>query len=245
MNYIDYDDLNNAKKKILFLLNTKYKDPNTDYVETDDTDADGVFSRVVNALKSSKALALELIALTNREKDSTATRSIKVPRLDTSGLQRTDKNGKNLFDNVTETYDVEGRYYHRSGGSYTNYYQNSIKLQSNLKNMNNELKSIINNIGYVEPENMTTYKEVYDEFMNKLKQLLTYGTLVKFANTTDEQVKNLNEIYTSITNESRTLYEYDNQIKSTYNYKNTNKERKRNPQTFASSSNTTSQLNDE
>jgi hypothetical protein len=245
MNYIDYDDLNNAKKKILFLLKTKYSDPNTEYVETDDTDADSVFLRIVNALKSSKDLVLELTALLNREKDSTVSTSTQVPRMNKNGLPKTDRSGNTVFDTVTTTQNVEGKLYHRSNGTYTTYYQISIKLQSNLKNMNHELKSIINHIGYVEPENMITYKEVYEEFMKKLLQLLSNNNIKKFANTTNEQVANLNEIYTSITNESKTLNDYNNSITSTYNYKNVNKESKRNPQTLASSGSITNNNNDD
>jgi hypothetical protein len=245
MNYVDYDDLNNAKKKILFLLKTKYTDPNTEYVETDDTNTDATFMSVVNGITKSKVLVLELTALLNREKDSTVTTTEQVQRMNKTGLPRIDKHGNFVYDTVTTAHNVEGKLYHRTNGTYTTYYQNSIRLQSNLKNMNNELKSIINHIGYVEPENMRTYKEVYEEFMNKLLQLLANNNVKKLANTTNEQVANLNEIYASITKESKTLNGYNNNINSTYNYKNTNKEGKRNPQTLESSGNISLPTNDE
>ena len=61
-------DINNAQKKILFLLQTKFKDPNTEYVETDDSDADQSFSLIVTGIDKSYQLVMQLITMISREK---------------------------------------------------------------------------------------------------------------------------------------------------------------------------------
>jgi hypothetical protein len=202
MNYVDYDDLNNAKKKILFLLKTKYTDPNTEYVETDDTNTDAIFTSVVNGFIKTNDIMTQLISLVAIE----STKGNKNPSL-----------------------------YHRSANTYINYTQLSSKLESNFKTINKALQTIIKNIGYVEPENMRTYNEAYEIFEARYDELHGYEIIKKVPNTTYEDINNLGLIYESIYTEFKQIEDYDDQIKSTYNYKNTNKERKRNPQTLASS----------
>lgn len=66
MNYVSLDALNDAKKRINYLMKVKYNDPSTEYVETDDTDADTIFQSVITGVKTGSDLFYQILTLIAR-----------------------------------------------------------------------------------------------------------------------------------------------------------------------------------
>lgn len=66
MNYVSLDALNEAKKRINYLMKVKYNDPVTEYNETDDTNADEVFQKVISGVKSGSEILYQLVSLVSK-----------------------------------------------------------------------------------------------------------------------------------------------------------------------------------
>jgi hypothetical protein len=214
-NYKDSNDLNNAKKKITYLLNLKYKDPNTQYVESDDIDVDTKIIKISNNLSTIEGLLLQMISL------------VRIGTVSNNVHQR-----RNYFRSATSYI------------TYSQYIHNVIKL---FKDINFTFSKIINDIGYIEPENMTIYSEnmsnVFDLFNALLAKVTTNGVVdVYNIGTTNPisatEISLLNDLTVEAHDELVQLLEFHKLVRNTYTYKNKNVQIKRNPRETTDDKNT-------
>jgi hypothetical protein len=110
----------------------------------------------------------------------------------------------------------------------------STNLESNLKSINVAFSKLVHHIGYVEPKNMKTYRETTVPFLSAYVMLdkivgNTSKIVLKFIAATDKKKANIQNIYTKIQSEVTDLRNYDTKVTSTYNYKSSNVDNKRNP----------------
>lgn len=227
---VSLDSLNEAKKKINYLLQMKYNDETMEYVETDDQDADTTFQKVISGVEKASELVFQLITFVAREKKVEKT-SRKEPMIDeNTGLPLVDSRGRPKMKTVEEEHVSVGRPYYRNTSTYLNFHQNLVKLLNTLKPINLTLQNLTPNFGYIEPENMSLYKDHMAELRVAYEQ---YNTLVQnngylkisktgigSSNTPEED--NLILFNSNVANEMAKLYQHDQIINSTYNYRNAN-----------------------
>ena len=72
MNYENYEDLNNAKKRIISLMQTKYGEEGSEYQESDDTDADSKMNSIITQLDNATTYSFNMIPFIKKEKGSMA-----------------------------------------------------------------------------------------------------------------------------------------------------------------------------
>ena len=61
MNHEDFENLNRAKQKIVYLLKTKYGDVSNEYRESSDTDTDSKMNSIIKLLTDSTSYAFQMI----------------------------------------------------------------------------------------------------------------------------------------------------------------------------------------
>lgn len=198
MNYIPLDELNEAKKKIMYLMKTKFSDPLTEYVESDDTDADNTFQKVISGVKSSSEVFFQLISFVAKK------------------------------DGAGDTI------YYKNITSHINFQQQVIKLVHLLQSVNQTIDSLNNNFGYVEPHNMTEFKDNMNDFNEIYRRFKKIAILNDKFNITPLNMKetgaainNLNVYVSKLTDEVDKLQKNETKITSTYNYKSSNVQLKR------------------
>ena len=145
MNFVELDSLNNAKAKVNYLLQMKYKNTvqfsNND--ETINTTVPEQFSEVLNYINNMRQYLIQMTELVNIAKSSNA------------------------------------QHYFRNIGSYTNFLKIYLTFSNAMVEVNRILNDIINNIGYVKPENMRLF---LDEYVQYRASLLNFGNLFFMRN---------------------------------------------------------------
>lgn len=246
MNYVSLDGLNDAKKKINYLMQMKYNDPTTEYNETTDTQADEMFQKVISAVKSGGEMLFQLITFVAREK-VTKTRVIgqepveyEIPQYTSTGKPKMNKgrfvyNTETVMEDIKEDYVEAGLPYYRSTNVYINFHQVLLKLVNLLKSTNVSLQNLINNIGYVEPENMSLFKESMSDFRTAYQQYNEFMrsddslAIKKHSESNTPEADNLKRNNELMNKEVVKLYEFDKKIDASYNYRSTNVQLKRSP----------------
>ena len=126
--------------------------------------------------------------------------------------------------------------------AYQKFSEQLFQLLEQLKQTNIICARIIDNIGYVEPDNMQQYKEKILQFMNFLGQFMkltinatgVFKIHIKDSSTNFSQSNLVNE-FGHIGEETTKLFEFNNKVNETYNYKNSNMVQKRSPLNLSSS----------
>jgi hypothetical protein len=206
-NYNSDDKLNVAKSRILQLLRLKYRDPNTIYVESDDTNYDVQFSKILNNINQLYNLFNLLVGY--------------VPIIN-------DKPAFRIPSNIAA------------------YLQTNHTIISLLRNTNLIFNKIINNIGYVEPENITIYRQSFKEMLSLhtvFVQTVTYTgnfdvdtwSTQKRLSLTEKDI--YNSLYEQTEEEINELIVYNSRLETTYSYRSKNVNIKRSPHQFNTTDN--------
>lgn len=196
----EYEDLNIAKKRILYLMKLQYSDENEyndDYEATIDENVENGMNDIIKKIKLATGTINELSSLVSRH----------------------------------GSYDKP---YFKGGAQFILFNKLIFELLNNLKNINDIFKKIINNIGYVEPNEINEFKEsiksLYDYFMRFIN-LNTYQGKISFSvvstDKTDKRsdllaINTIKDTLRTIQEEVTKIINYNNTISSNYNYKSVN-----------------------
>lgn len=230
MIHIKHEDLNKAKQKVLYLLNLKYKDElMTDYGdETTNTSVESNFDNIVSLLKQNAEHFFQITTMVKAVKEVIGMRNVEVYDRHRSGALKgqikLDALGNPRMKTIQERImGITDRYYRNITGYYT-FNQHIYNILKNLQSINRIFQSIINNVDFVEPEDMQIFREVYDEYLKYFEDandIVYDGTELKVtfkdgSNEIDKQ--NLINAYRNIMNESNTLDKFVNRVNQNYNY---------------------------
>ena len=121
------------------------------------------------------------------------------------------------------------RPFFRNATTYMNFNTISLSLYNSLVSINKNFKNIINNIGFVEPDDMNTYKETFTNLIDYYNKLILANTFrgqlhFKIHDTTAEppDLRTLYDRFNSMNNEIQEIKSHNNKIDQTYNYKSAN-----------------------
>jgi hypothetical protein len=226
MNYESYEDLNNAKKRIMSLLKTKYV--NEEYQESNDTDADVMMNKIINLINNVTTHAFQMIPFVKKNAD----------RIDPNAVIGTelvvDKNGNQVFDkktglpkykNIRGELFIQGASYFRNVTSQLAFNQNVLSISNLLTNVNRIFIKLINDIGYVEPHTMDLYKQAFDKYIPVYYQLINVAAddgqlkiTVKDGEQNEFDRNLLIREFDNAMKEHQELEKFNNVIKHTYNY---------------------------
>lgn len=200
MNYENYADLNNAKKQIMNLLKTKYGDIGEDYEEQTDTDSDRQMNNIIKFLNDAITYSFQMIPFIKKEAD------------------KTDKRNRIII----------GQSNYRNANALLSFNQFTLNLSNTLTNLNRIFKSLISNIGYVEPQTIDLYNQSYDKYVrvySDLERLVIdnmgqFKIKMKAEITQDTFEYNISREFNNVIAENRELVKYNDIVKHTYNFKN-------------------------
>lgn len=227
MNYEEYDDLNKAKQQILKMMQTKYGDADEEYEEEVDTDADKRMNDIISQLNTAISSSFQMIPFIKHEEDKTRQGVVgSRPSLTKNGKARKDRNGDVIYEDVLGDILVEGNSYYRNVNSLLSFNQQTLTLSNALTNLNRIFKTLIQDIGYVEPSTIDTYTKTYDKYervFNELNQVaVVQGTLkviMKDGEQNEFDKKNLITEFNNAIAENNELIKYNNMVHHNYNYK--------------------------
>ncbi len=199
MNYETYEDLNKAKKKILYLMKLKYSSVDANELNDDtskNNTVESVFTKILRDMESINTKLYQMATFVGVNESSSRVKS-------------------KVF---------------RSTNAYYNFNQFSIEIGNSLYDINKDLETIINDIGYVEPEDIQIFFDLKTK-MNEnhiyLSSLIysargNFRIILNITNNVDEK-ENMVNLLTKIETEIIKLSEYEQTIRETYNYKSANK----------------------
>ena len=194
MNHIMYEDLNNAKEKVLYLLNLKYSE-NVDDFNNDSTTNSNVensFDKIISMLEFGSQSIFQMFTFIRKK-----------------NTRRAEK-------------------YFRNVNAYVSFNDKIFSLSKSMKNINRLFQTIIKDIGFVEPENITLYKEAYETFnrhFDELNDIIKTNGEFKIEHVNEEneiERQNLIDEIKTIDNEKITLDKYNQEITNNYNYTSAN-----------------------
>jgi hypothetical protein len=214
-----YDDLNKAKKQILYLMKLKYEEDNEDddYNDTDDVNSEKGMESILKSIDNAISYINNMIPLTKRS----------------TGAQ-------------------SAHPFFRTQQTYISFVNLSLNLENTLKSINKTFKIIINNIGFVEPEDIDTFKDQYKTLINDHFDLVennsnsnTQVIEFKIIGSTDTDLTILHERFNNIQNEITSLFNYNKSISQNYNYKSSNVKSKPKTINFMSSKQSNNDIDDD
>jgi len=194
----EYEDLNKAKQKILYLLKLQYSD--VEEVDNDEEQTDNQVEQGMDEIIKNIQTAINYInQMSTAVKYSRSKRNRPTPP------------------------------YFRTATVYINFNNNALQLLNSLELINRKFQLIINNIGFVEPADMSLYNDIKNELFNYYRNLLDINSFegnlrFEIIDTSGKAVDFtlLYEHFNKIHIEMNKIYQYDNNIKQTYNYKSAN-----------------------
>lgn len=227
-----------------------------EYENNRDSSVEGSFQNIISLTDSSSRLLFQILTMIRKEGDKTEYEFVYEPKLDLNGdpvidangvpamqkkqVPELDKNGNPVlikrgpyrgrpkYIDAVEEKLVHGNRYYRNINAYMNFNQYIYDVLKNTQKVNNIFKEIINDIGFVEPEDIQTYKESFQEFTKNLddvgKHIIVNGVFkVVFKDPNNEIDKeNLKNAVYSLKDEENELIKYNQNINQNYNYKPSN-----------------------
>ena len=255
MNYENYEDLNNAKKRIISLMKTKYGEEGEEYQESDDTDADSKMNSIIKQLNDATSYSFNMIPFIKKEADKV--REVKpgnqIPILNKNGSHKKNNRGQYMYEDETEHQLVVGNAYYRNVNSLLAFNQQVLNLSNSLTSANRIFIKLIDDIGYVEPQTLDIYKQSYDKYIKTFGELnqiaVTNGQLKVIMKEGDQNEFDKNQLINEFDNarlESLELVKFNDVVRRTYNYKsNTVSVRKNKALNGVSSNNALQDYDDE
>jgi hypothetical protein len=263
MNYENYEDLNNAKKRIISLMQTKYGEEGEEYQESDDTDADSKMNSIITQLNNATSYSFNMIPFIKKEKDSMTQIATgnqvpvfnsdgspsQVPVLNKNGTHKKNTRGDLMFkDEYEDEYEdvvvKRGNAYYRNVNSLLAFNQQVLNLSNSLTSTNKIFIKLIDNIGYVEPQTLDNYKESYDKYIKTFDQLYQIAVIDEQLKITmkegDQNEFDRNQLINEFDNarlESLELVKFNDIVRRTYNYKSNNVSKMKNRALNGTSSN--------
>jgi len=228
MNYESYEDLNNAKSTILSLLKTKYGDLTDDYDENVDDEADKKMNDVIKQLNIATSSTFQMIPFIKKEVD-------KIDRVKIGEQQAISRYGNPKFDKKTKDPVMEdvfgdvittGNSYYRNVNSLLSFNQHTLTLSTAVTNANRIFQTLIQNIGYVEPQTIDIYNQTFTKFEKVFDELFQISVvqgnltvIMKDGNQNEFDKQNLKNEFNNAINQKIKLEEYDDLVRHNYNYK--------------------------
>ena len=227
MNYENYDDLNNAKKRILSLMQTKYGEEGEGYQESDDTDADSKMNDIINQLDNATSFSFQMIPFIKKQLDRIENVMVgQEPRLTKKGQPYRNNKGEIQYDDVYDDVTIKGASYYRNTNSLLAFNQQALSLSNSLTAVNRIFIKLINDIGYVEPPTMDLYRKSYNKFNSVFDQLLDIAVrdnqlkvIMKDGEQNEHDRNNLINEFNNAMNEQVELEKFNDVINHNYNYK--------------------------
>jgi hypothetical protein len=243
MNYESYEDLNNAKRRIMSLMKTKYS--NEEYQESDDTDADGMMNNIINLINTSTSHSFQMIPLINKTKNKIKPRIIRIdPVFDEDGDPVYNDDESRAETIVYEPQKPSASYY-RNVNSLISFNQHMLQLSTSLTTINRIFIKLIYDIGYVEPETLELYKKSYVKFaqtFQQLKDIVVYNGYFKVTvnngEANEHEKNNIINEFDNVMKEHTELDKFNIAINHTYNYTSKQVSAKKNHTSVSNSTNT-------
>jgi hypothetical protein len=230
MQYEEYEDLNKAKQRILYLMSVKYNSAsNVEAHETDNSNADDTMANIIKWLNACNTHVFQMLTFTKKEKDTEELEFINQPVLNKDGSHRKNNKGKLQYEDVPTGNTIVTSYgalYFRSQATYMNFNQFVYNVVETLQNINRSFFELLPNIEFVEPESIDMYNASYQKYMTLItewKQVTSrngrFQVTVKGSRANEFERTNLQREYDLIVKNTDQLKEYDDTIKNTYNYR--------------------------
>jgi hypothetical protein len=231
MEYEEYEDLNKAKQKILYLMSVKYNGAsNVEAHETDNSNADNIMINIIKWLNSCNNNIFQMLTFTKKEKDTEIDEFDLIPILNNDKItHKKDSKGRLQYKKVLTGNKIitsYGSLYFRSQATYMNFNQYVYNMVETLQNINRSFFELLPNIGFVEPENIDMYNTSFQKYITLLeewKQITSrngrFQVILKGSRATDIERTNLQREYDLIIQNTEKLEEYDETVKNTYNYR--------------------------
>jgi hypothetical protein len=230
MQYEEYEDLNKAKQKILYLMSVKYNSStNVEAHETDNSNADDTIMNIIKWLNACNSYVFQMLTFTKKEKDTEEDEIGPMPVYNKDGTHRKNNKGNPMYrDGPTGNTIVTsyGALYFRSQATYMNFNQFVYNVVETLQNINKSFFEIIPNIGFVEPENIDMYNASYQKYMTLIEEWKHvtsrnghFQVTVKGTRANEYERTNLQREYELIVQNTDKLKEYNDTVKNTYNYR--------------------------
>jgi hypothetical protein len=169
MEYEEYEDLNKAKQKILYLMSVKYNSAsNVEAHETDNSNADNIMINIIKWLNNCNTHLFQMLTFTKKERDTEEDETVEIPMLNKDGSHKKNSRGKPQYENVLTGNKIitsYGALYFRSQATYMNFNQYVFNTVETLQNINRSFFELLPNIGFVEPENIDIYNTSFQKYI--------------------------------------------------------------------------------
>lgn len=230
MEYEEYEDLNKAKQKILYLMSVKYNGAsNVEAHESDNSNADDKMINIIKWLNNCNTHLFQMLTFTKKERDTEEDEIGPMPVYNKDGTHRKNNKGNLMYrDGPTGNTIVTsyGALYFRSQATYMNFNQYVFNTVETLQNINRSFFDLLPNIEFVEPENIDMFNKSYEKYTTLLeewKQITSrngrFQVTVKGSRANEYERTNLQREYDLIIQNTDQLNKYNDEVKNNYNYR--------------------------